>query len=206
MRCQTARELTSPRLVFRLQPMRIEAPTYRFTVEEYRKLGEVGILDEDDRIELLEGELVIMSPVGYRHALTINRLIEFFSDGRKDRYIVSPQNPVVIYPASEPQPDVVLVRRSPKVYQTDHPGPADVLLLVEVADSSLSYDRGAKLRAYSRAGINEFWIVNLTENSIDIYRKPGAEGYEETARFRLGQSVAPLAFPDLAVTVSDTVL
>lgn len=185
--------------------MRIETPTYRFTVEEYRKLGEAGILDEDDRIELLDGELVIMSPIGYRHALTINRLIEFFSDRRKDRYIVSAQNPVVIYPASEPQPDIVLVRRSAEVYKTDNPGPSDVLLLVEVADSSLSYDRGAKVRAYGRAGINEFWIVNLTENAIETYRHPVGENYQETARFRRGQTVAPLAFPDLEVSVAEIV-
>jgi Uma2 family endonuclease len=185
--------------------MRIEEPTYRFTVEEFHKLAEAGILDEDDRVELLDGELVIMSPIGYRHALTVNRLNEFFVERSRRRYLVSPQNPVVLAEVSEPQPDVVLVRRSSEVYQESNPHPKDVFLLIEVADASLPYNRGPKLRAYARAGISEFWIVNLAEDVIETYREPAGESYQTTARFGRGQTVAPLAFPDLAVAVSDIV-
>lgn len=171
------------------QPM-----TYRFSVEEYHKLGEVGILGEDDRIELLDGELTIMSPIGSPHFATLNRLAALFFQCLAGRCIISQQNPVRLDQFSEPQPDIALLETRADFYGEDLPNPSSVFLLVEVADSSLHYDR-AKLRLFARAGIREVWIVNLAQRVVEIYREPKGETYASEERIQRG-SVAALAFPD----------
>ncbi len=184
--------------------MLTHAQTYRFTVEEYRKLGEVGLFHEDDRVELINGEIVIMSPIGYRHGQTVTNLVECFMEQSRRRFMVSPQNPVELDRYSEPQPDIVLVPRTMRTAKR-HPLPQDVLLLIEVADSSLPYDRETKLAIYARTGIQEFWIVNLQDNTVETFRDPQGERYTQTRVFPLGEFATPAAFPDVIVPVTDVI-
>ena len=184
--------------------MHAHAQTYRFTVEEYRKLGEVGLFDEDDRVELINGEIIVMSPIGYRHGQTVTNLVECLMEQAKRRFMVSPQNPVELDRYSEPQPDIVLVPRTMRTAKR-HPLPGDVLLLIEVADSSLPYDRETKLAIYARTGIREFWIVNLRDNVLETFRAPQGEAYTQTRTFALGETAHSEAFDDVAVPVADII-
>jgi Uma2 family endonuclease len=161
---------------------RYPVPRHRLTVADYHRLGTAGILGEDDRVELLEGQLVDMSPIGPRHALTIDVLNELLVMAVAGRAMVRVQNPIVLNDRSEPQPDFTLVRRPWRGYPDAHPGPDDVLLLIEVADSSLDFDRGAKLELYARAGIREFWIVDLTTDCVLVHRKPSGNRYQQITR------------------------
>ncbi len=150
-------------------------PRHRLTVADYHRLGEAGILDEDDRVELLEGQLVDMSPIGPRHALAVDALMETLVLAVAGRASVRVQNPITLDGGSELQPDVAVVRRPWRGYPTAHPQPDDVLLLVEVADSSLETDSGAKRELYARAGIRQFWIVDLTTDCVLVHRKPSGD-------------------------------
>jgi Uma2 family endonuclease len=157
-------------------------PRHRLTVNDYHRLGEAGILGEDDRVELLAGQLVDMSPIGPRHALAIDALTELLVTAVAGRAAVRVQNPVVLDDESEPQPDLTVVRRPWRGHPHEHPRPEDILLLIEVADSSLDTDRGAKLELYARAGIREFWIVDLTTNCVLVHRQPSGDRYEQVTR------------------------
>ena len=180
------------------------AQTFRFTVDEYHKLADAGILEEDDHVELLDGEIILMSPVGYRHANAVRRLIKIFIRASRDRYEVQAQDPVVVSEYSEPQPDVLLLANEVDQYQ-GLPEARHTYLVIEVADSTLRYDRGRKLKAYARAGIVEVWIVNLKENTIEVYREPSDETYVSKRIARGQERVAPVAFSDVKVTVSKIV-
>ncbi len=172
-----------------------EATTYRFNVEKYFKLGETGIFDEDDRVELLEGEIVIMSPIGKRHATAVRRLIRTFSRKVADRCLVDCQNPDIL--------DRYLLLRLEIERAVKVPEPSDILLIVEVADSSLGYDRGAKLRSYAMAGIPEVWIVNLLDDVVECYRDPANARYGSTQNFRPGESLSVAAFPHVSFGVDE---
>ncbi len=178
------------------------APTYQFSREEYHKLGEAGIFHEDDRVELLNGDIVIMAPIGIRHIKAIRKLSKVFHKKFADRCIVDAQNPLIIDGRSEPQPDILLLRAEADARDTA-PLPEDVLLLIEVADSSLVYDQTDKRAAYARAPIAEYWILDLTRNELHAFRDPDGREYRTTLVFRAGESVAPLAFADTPVAVSD---
>ncbi len=167
---------------------RHKVPRHRLTVADYHRLGQAGILGEDDRVELLEGQLVDMSPIGPRHALAVDALTELVVHAVAGRAHVRVQNPITLDSGSEPQPDLTLVRRPWSGYPRAHPGPADVLLLVEVADSSLELDLGAKRAIYAQAGIAEFWIVDLTSDTVLMHRDPDGDGY---------RSVVPVRAPDV---------
>ena len=180
-----------------------EPSPYRFSVEEYHKLGEAGIFGPEDRVELLDGEIIIMSPIGLRHVQAMNWITECFSDQRRGRYQTSPGNPVWLHDHSEPQPDVMLVPRVRKLEH--HPRPADVFLLVEVSDTSLAYDRKRKRTAYAKAGVREYWIVNLEEDVIEVHRQPADGKYTVTLRFAPGETLSPLAFEDVVVPVADII-
>jgi Uma2 family endonuclease len=156
---------------------RYQVSRHRLTLDDYHRLGEAGILGEDDRVELLEGQLVDMSPIGPRHALAIDALNELLVLAAAGRAWVRVQNPIVLDDTSEPQPDFTLVRKPWHGYPDAHPSPPDVFLLIEVADSSLAFDLGAKLELYSRAGIREFWVVDLTSNRVLVHRNPGDGSY-----------------------------
>ena len=140
---------------------------YRFSVEEFHKLGEVGIFRPHDRVELLDGEIIVMSPIGIRHVQAVNWINECLVEQARRRYMVSPGNPIWLHEYSEPQPDMMLV---PRVRMKHHPHPEDVFLLVEVSDSSLAYDRERKQTAYAEAGVREYWIVNLQQDVLEVFR------------------------------------
>src|SRR5260221_868034 len=147
----------------------LHMPTYLWTVEEYEKLNDAGIFNESDRVELLNGEIIVMSPIGYRHATAVTLLNKFFVRRSRDRYEVTPGNPFILDDRSEPQPDILLVEPV-VVSQGHHPGPDQIFLAIEVADSTLHYDREDKRPAYARCGVREYWILNLEQNVLEIYR------------------------------------
>lgn len=176
-----------------------QVQTRSFTVDEYYRMAEAGILHEDDRVELIRGAIVEMSPIGSRHAGCVDGLSTQFHARLSGRAIIRVQGPVRLSSSSEPQPDVMLLRPRSDFYRTSHPGPADVLLIVEVSDSSLEYDRGEKLSLYAEAGIPEVWIVDLEHERVEVYREPEAGRYRRQATFEKAAAMAPQAFPDVAI-------
>ncbi|GIW50689.1 MAG: hypothetical protein KatS3mg081_0044 [Gemmatimonadales bacterium] len=174
--------------------MAVQLMKRRFTVAEYHKMAEAGILGEDDRVELLEGELVAMAPIGSRHATCVRRLNYLLSRGVGERAIVDVQNPIRLSEYSEPQPDLALLKPRPDFYAAAHPGPEDVLLVVEVAETSADYDREVKIPLYARAGIPEVWLVDLAGAQIETFRQPAQGGVwggqDCAARRELGPAVA----------------
>jgi Uma2 family endonuclease len=174
-----------------------------FTVDEYYAMGEAGVFAPHERVELLEGRIVAMAPIGPLHASAVDRLAALFAATFGGRAIVRGQNPVRLSAHSEPQPDIALLRPRDDFYARRHPGPADVFALIEVAVGSLAYDRGRKLRAYARRGIAEYWIVDLAKRRIESYRAPSAFAYEQQ-HFAdgAGETLAFEAFPADALTVA----
>ncbi len=183
--------------------MSVQLARRLFTVEEYHQMTRAGILTEDDRVELIEGEVVEMAPSGSRHAACINRLTQLFSEQLTRRAILSIQNPVQLGEHSEPQPDVTLLRPRQDFYASAHPTPQDILLLIEVADSSLEYDREIKVPLYARAEIPEVWLVDLLEEQIILYRQPSPQGYQIIQQIGRTAYLAPEAFPDLEILAHD---
>ena len=176
----------------------------KFTVEEYHKLAEVGILGEDDRVELIEGEIVVNSPIGSRHAACVNRLTHLVTQRVGDRAIVSVQNPIRLSEHSEPQPDLALLKPRPDFYANEHPKPKDALLIVEVAETSLEYDREVKLPLYAGCGIPEVWLVDVTRRRVEIFKKPQGERYTSArALTRADEALAPEALPELKLTLRE---
>ncbi|MFH1744207.1 MAG: Uma2 family endonuclease [bacterium] len=172
-----------------------------FTVEDYHRMGEAGILSEDDRVELLEGEIVQMTPIGSKHAGCVNRLAQLFFEKVARRAIVTVQNPGRLGEYSEPQPDLMLARTRPDFYADAHPKPEEVLLVIEVSDTSADFDRKVKILLYAQAGIPEVWLADLPAECIEVYRKPSSHGYEEVNRFQRGETFSVQAFPDIELTV-----
>lgn len=185
---------------------RIELPRRRFTVEEYYRMGEAGILGPADRVELIEGEIVNKPVIGPRHAACVAELTRRFVLAAGDRAVLWPQNPVTISRDSVPEPDIALLWPRRDRYASDVVRPQDVLLVVEVADTSYRYDREVKVRLYARAGIAETWIVDLERDRVEVFRQPGSSDYGSIERVARGGSVAPLAFPDLVVAVDSALL
>lgn len=182
--------------------MTIEVTRRLFTVDEYYQMAEAGILAEDDRVELLEGEVVKMSPIGMRHAACVDRLTALFSHRLGKRAIVRVQGPIRLDRYSEPQPDLALLRPRDDFYAQSHPEPQDVLLAVEVAETSLAFDRDKKIPLYVRAGVQETWLVDLYGEAVIVYRQPSAEGYGQQYRVSRDKMISPQAFPDLEIAAS----
>ena len=176
----------------------------RFTLDEYHRMGEAGILPPDSRVELIEGEIIQMAPIGALHAAVVARVSAFFTDRLRDRATVWPQNPLLMaHHQSEPQPDVILLERRDDFYAGALPAPEDVLLIIEVAESSLRYDRAAKFPLYARAGVGEAWLVDLDQRRIEIHRGPGARRYADVRILAGAERFTALAFPDVAVSSTD---
>ena len=187
-----------------LSRQRPTAPArHRLTATEFRRMAEAGILREDERIELIEGELIDMAPIGSRHASTVARLTAWLNRAASGRLIVFPQNPVSLSEHSEPQPDLALLKPRDDYYRAALPTAEDVLLLIEVADTTLDYDKVTKVPLYARSGIAEVWLVNLRDAVIEVFRGPGAQGYARVTRVERDQCIAPLAFADLVLTVEE---
>jgi Uma2 family endonuclease len=161
----------------------------RFTVWEYHRLAEAGILREDDRVELLEGEIFEMSPISSRHASCVKRLNDLFTRKLGGRLIVSVQDPIRLSEYSEPQPDIAVLKFRTDFYSAGHPQPQDVLLLIEVCETSGEFDRHVKLPLYAKAGIPEVWIVDLSREQIEVYRDPKPEGYQQSRIVGRGQTL-----------------
>ncbi|MDB6022460.1 MAG: hypothetical protein JWQ04_2317 [Pedosphaera sp.] len=176
---------------------------HRFNVREYHRMAETGVLPADARVELLDGQIIDMSPIGPFHGGVVARLIRLFTKLSRDRWLVWPQNSVRLDEHSEPQPDVSLLKPIADEYTNRHPGPKDVYLLVEVSDTTISLDQEEKLPAYGRAGVIEVWIVNLNEATIEVYREPHFTGYGSKTILRAGDKAVPQAFPDAAVDVAE---
>ena len=181
-------------------PVTIPVTHHRFTVADYYRMVEAGILHEDDRVELIEGEVIDMAPIGSRHAWCVANLTILFVNGLGERTMVWPQNPLHLSDYSEPQPDLSLLRQRPDPRAPSNPAPDNVLLAVEVADSSLRYDRDVKVALYARSGILEVWLVDLTHESISIYREPATDGYRTHVEVTGSEPFSPQAFPDFALT------
>jgi len=176
---------------------------WRFTVEEYEQMGRVGILDEDDRVELLDGEIVAMSPIGPKHASTVNRLNRFLVQSVGDLAIVIVQNPLRLLPRSEPQPDFILARPRRDFYAGSHPTAEDAFLVIEVADSTLRKDRIVKVPIYARQGVAEVWLVDVVVGAVTVYADPLDGGYREVRTVHGEEPLSPQALPQLRLTVSD---
>lgn len=182
--------------------MAVAVQRYRFTVDQYRRMGDAGIIDPDCRVELVNGEIFEMSPIDPWHAGVVNRLNRRFA-AVGDRAVVHVQNPTELDPHSEPQPDVMLLKPRADFYGTAHPRPEDALLLIEGANTSLRHDRRRKLPLYARAGVPEVWIISRPADAIEVFREPSKQGYREHRTFRRGEHLAPAAFPDLELSVDD---
>jgi Uma2 family endonuclease len=174
-----------------------------FTREEYHRMAEVGILRPTDRVELIRGDIVEMLPIGRRHVAFVNNLNQLLVTRLAGRAIVSVQNPVVLADDTEPQPDLSVLRRRPVPYKEAEPATEDVLLLIEVAESSLAYDRSTKLRLYAEAAIPEYWVVDTAAESVEVYRTPGVGGYRDASRVAGAATITPLAFPDVSLALVD---
>jgi len=185
--------------------MRTQVARRMFTTDEFHRMATAGILAEDDRVELIEGEIVCMSPIGSPHAASVDRLAALLIRRLGRRANVRIQGPIVLGRHSEPQPDVTVLKPREDFYATEHPGPKDVLLLIEVADTSGAYNRGTKLPLYARSGIREVWIVDVVERTLEAYRRPTLRGYRERRELSLKQNVAPVAFPRTRLRVGDIV-
>jgi Uma2 family endonuclease len=176
----------------------------RFTVEEFHRMVEVGILGERDRVELLEGEIIEMTPIGSRHAACVKRLSRFLTRNVGERAIVGVQDPLRLSATSdEVNPDVTLLHPKEDFYASGHPEPSDVLLVVEVADSSLGYDRGRKSAAYARAGIPELWIVDLEADVVLVRRDSDGRTYRLEEKRGRGARLEVLLLPGVEIGVRD---
>jgi len=175
----------------------------QFTVDDYYRMAEAGILTRDDRVELIEGEIVRMPPIGEPHQSRTDRQAKAFISRLGDRAIVRVQGPIRLDEFSEPQPDLALLRPRPDFYESAHPRPEDVLLVVEISVTTLAYDRGTKLPLYARHGIPEVWVVDVQARRIEAYREPEGDHYRVMLTLGLGDTISPAAFPDLQFAVSD---
>ena len=176
---------------------------YRFTVDQYHRMGKARIFHPDCRVELVNGEIFEMSPIDPWRSGILNWLVHRFATELSGRAIVHPQNPTIVDRHSEPQPDLMLLKPREDFYRTAHPTPADALLVVEVANTSLPHDRRRKLPLYARTGVGEVWIVNRRADAVDVFRDPSPEGYRDQFRRGRGEHVAPSAFPNLQLSVDD---
>ena len=173
-----------------------------FTVDEYHQMAKSGILTEEDRVELINGEIIAMSPINSPHAGHVKRINALFTRLLGEQAVVSVQDPLAIPDLSEPEPDVMLLKPRDDFYVDAHPHPSDVYLLVEVADSSLHLDREIKLPVYAQAQVAETWIVNLIDRQVEVYRSPVVKEYQEKTVVKRGEKITVPHFL-LTVAVND---
>lgn len=179
----------------------LELTRRRFTVAAYLRMVEAELFVEGERVELIHGDLIEMSPIYITHISTLNRLVWMLSNALGKQVILSVQNPVQLSEDSLPQPDVAVFRFQEEFYSEQHAKPEDILLIIEVADSSLRYDQRVKSKLYGTAGIADYWIVNLPERQIEVYREPRPNGYRTVTTCVPGETLSPLAFPDVVQQV-----
>jgi Uma2 family endonuclease len=183
--------------------MTVEIVRHRFTTDDYFRMVKAGILGKDDRVELIEGEIVEMPPIGSFHSGIVNRLVRLFTPVIGTELVFSPQNPVAAGPDSAPQPDVALLRWRDDEYTDSTPTPGDVLLLIEIAESTLASDQRIKAPLYASAAIQELWIVNLKNASVEVHTEPSEAGYRSIAILRGSDKLSPKAVPSISFTVAE---
>ena len=175
---------------------------HRVTVGEYYRMGEAGILAPDARVELIEGEVIDMAPMKSAHAWMVNLLAARLHEAARGRALVTCQTPLRLDGHSEPEPDLMLVRQRAAGYAAQHPSPADVLLLIEVADTSLDYDRLVKMPLYARHGVAEAWIVDLQNRQVRFFRRPAGDGYADITAIETPGATAVAALPGVVVDLA----
>lgn len=171
-------------------------------IAEWHRMGEAGIFPPEARMELIEGEILHMSPIGFNHSGHVNRLISHLTILTYGKAVPSAQNPVQLGDLSEPEPDFLLLKPNQDFYTTRHPNAADVLLLIEVSDSTLRFDREQKRRLYATHLIPEYWIVNLIDNCLEVYRQPHDGDYLDKSVLTKADSIKLLAIPELEISVA----
>jgi len=175
----------------------------RFTVDDYHRMGEVGILSPTDRVELIDGEIVSMTPIGPRHGASVDRTNRVLVTAVGTSAIVRVQGSVRLDLFHEPEPDIVLLRPRADFYASAHPGPADILLVIEFAESSIDYDRDIKTHVYAKAEVVEYWLVDLNEDEVHVHVDPSNGVYRAATSYRRGQSLAPRSLPSCAISMLD---
>ena len=175
----------------------------KFTVAEYYRMAEGGILGPEERVQLIEGEIIVMPPIGPLHAGSLDGSTSIFYRAQDDRFYIRTQNPLRLDNYSEPEPDVILMQFRADNYLTAHPTPVDAFLVIEVADSTLEYDRNHKVHIYGRAGIVQTLVLNLPEDCIENFTEPGPQGYGRHTLHRRGDKIRLIALPDLELAVED---
>lgn len=173
--------------------------TYRWTREAFERLGETGVLPPDARVELVDGSLVEMSPQGSQHFTAIRNVEEALRDAFRAGFDVRAQGPLALSETDEPEPDVAVVPGTIDDYRDAHP--SEAVLVVEVADTSLDFDRSEKLQAYARGAVPEYWILNLRDQCLEVYRAPAGEDYRTKQTFDAADRVQPSAQPEHAIAV-----
>jgi len=185
--------------------MRAEVTRKLFTTDDYYRMAEVGILTPYDRVELIEGEIIRMSPIGLRHAACVNRAADLLMLKFRGRATVTVQNPAQLNQFNEPQPDILLLKPREDYYAEKHPSAEDTLLLLEVADSSLGFDLKVKIPLYATMGVLEVWVADLRSNVIRVFRSPEGRRYQTVLTFSAGETLSVPAFPDVVFNVSDLI-
>ena len=175
----------------------------RYNVDDYYGLLETGVLTEDDRVELIEGEILPMSPIGIRHGLAVRSLGHRLTLLLQERAVLSVQSPLRLDDWSEPEPDIVVLPGPIERLTESHPAATDALLVIEVADTTVRHDRGRKLPLYARFGVPEVWLVVLRRSLVEVYRGPESGRYASKTILGRGQSLSPLAFPDVTLSVDE---
>ncbi|MEM8640383.1 MAG: Uma2 family endonuclease [Cyanobacteria bacterium P01_G01_bin.54] len=181
--------------------MTVQILRKKFTVGQYHQMIESGILTDRDRVELLQGEIIEMSPVGFKHAACVDRLNDRLGKSLGDRAIIRVQSSIQLSNYSEPQPDIAILRRRDDFYGNGHPQPPDIFALIEVSDTTIKYDRETKLPLYAQDGIPEVWIVDLGEQAIERYTAPSPSGYQQTQTLTHQQLIRLQAFQDITFSI-----
>jgi Uma2 family endonuclease len=176
---------------------------HRLTVDEYHRMGQAGVFAPDAHVELIEGEVVDMAPMKSRHASVVARLLAALNRAVDDKALVWCQLPLHLGPRSEPEPDLMLLRPRADFYAQAHPGPADVLLLIEVSDSTLDYDRGVKLPLYARHGVTEVWIVDLDNNVVRFFRNGDGQAYTDITASETPRATPVAALPGMTIDLAN---
>ena len=185
--------------------MSAQLERWHFNVDQYYRLAEVGVLKPDDRVELIDGEIIRMPPIGSPHAARVTRISYILRDVFEKRAIISVQNPVRLDDFSEPVPDIALLKPREDFYAAHHPTPQDVLLIVEVSDSTTLTDRNVKVPLYGRAGIPEVWLVNLPKQVIEVYSEPAEGKYQKVVTFNPGEVLTSPTVANLLLRVEEII-
>ncbi len=180
-----------------------DLPQRRWTVDEYHRMIAVGILTPHDRVELLDGHIIEMVPQEPPHASTTSSFGNDFVVLFAGKAWVRQQLPITIAPNSEPEPDIAVVKLDPGRYRDRHPTPEDIYLLIEVADSSLDYDRGSKAKVYARANIPEYWVIDVNQRQVTVFRDPQADTYQARQILSAMNEIVPIAFPEIKIQLSN---